>query len=124
CDGVTPPQGRPKASGNFLVSPNFFRTRDTFRQDLIDESQLIRVLSPDPTNPTCAVNSTHPAGCANAIFTATTLQQIDPTQIFWVSQSLGSMSGTIAVSANPRITKAAFSVGGGSTVDIFTNSPS
>jgi len=35
--------GIPVFSSNYVISANFFRTRDTFRQDLIDQSQLILV---------------------------------------------------------------------------------
>ena len=36
-------------SSNYLVSANFFRTRDTFRQDMIDQSQLVRAVAFAPT---------------------------------------------------------------------------
>jgi hypothetical protein len=48
---------------------------------------------------------------------------IDPTKVYFSGQSLGSIQGIGDVATNPRITKAAFNVGGGTVVDIFTNSP-
>jgi hypothetical protein len=113
CATCTNASALPAASGNFLISGNLFRTRDTLRQDIIDESQLIRVLSPDPTG----------AQLANLIFTSALRFQIDPTQIWFVGQSLGAISGTVDVAANPRITKAALNVGGSTIVDVFSNSP-
>lgn len=106
------PSGTPKASANYLVSANFFRTRDSFRQDIIDESQLIRVLSPNP------------AGGPNAITSATpTSTLIDATKIWYVGQSLGSINGTVSVAANARIAQAVLNVGGGTAVDVFSQSP-
>jgi hypothetical protein len=109
--------GIPVVSANYLVSANFFRTRDTMRQDLIDQSQLIHVLAPRPPTPL------GPLG--NPVFDALLLQGIviDPQRVGYIGQSLGSIQGVPDVAANPRITSAVFNVGGGTTVDIFTNSP-
>src|SRR5207253_6905465 len=41
--------GIPAVSSNYLVSANFFRTRDTLRQDMIDQSQLVRAVAFAPT---------------------------------------------------------------------------
>jgi hypothetical protein len=48
---------------------------------------------------------------------------IDPTKIYFVGQSLGSIQGTADVAVNPRISEAVLNVGGGTVVDIFTTSP-
>ena len=57
CDGaglikapVTPgatgnTDGIARASSNYLISANFFRTRDSLRQDVIDQSQLVRAIA-------------------------------------------------------------------------------
>ena len=37
--------GNAVTSGSFLVSANFFRSRDTVRQDILDQSMLVRVLT-------------------------------------------------------------------------------
>jgi hypothetical protein len=106
--------GIPAVSGNFLVSANFFRTRDSMRQDLIDESQLVHVLAPTAA----------PTG--NAVFDYLSMMKgfiIDPATIYYSGQSLGAIQGAMNVATNPRISKAVFNVGGGSLVDVFTNSP-
>jgi hypothetical protein len=120
---VAAPDGVPVISGNYLVSSNFFRTRDTLRQDLIDESQLIRTMAFVPTGPPPSTSAIY-----DQIFTHSALATghgllIDPTTIYFSSQSLGSIQGTMDVATNPRISKAAFNVGGGTVVDIFTQSP-
>lgn len=103
-------------SSNYLISANFFRTRDTFRQDLIDESQLVRALAFAPSG-------APPTG--HAVFDHMVAQGviIDPTKIYFSGQSLGAVQGTMDVATNPRISKAVLNVGGGTVVDIFTNSP-
>jgi len=108
--------GISKISGNFLLSTNLFRTRDTMRQDLIDQSQLVRTLAFVPPEP---------AGVHHLVFEhmLQTGVIIDPQKIYFSGQSLGSIQGTMDVATNPRISKAVFNVGGGSIVDIVTNSP-
>ena len=123
CAAATLTKGIPIASSNFLIGANIFRTRDTQRQDLIDESQLIRVLSPNPACDPAALATDPAHSCANQILTASTGFQIDRAKIWYVGISLGSIAGTVDVAANPRIGKAAFSVGGGTLADTFTNSP-
>ena len=119
-------EGIPFVSGNYLISSNFFRTRDTFRQDLIDESALIRAVAfipsgPPPTGDTIfdtVVGFSTAAGAS-----PTSIFIVDPTQIYFSGQSLGAIQGAPDVATNPRITKAGFNVGGGTVVDVFTNSP-
>ncbi|MBS2021599.1 MAG: hypothetical protein JST92_04265, partial [Deltaproteobacteria bacterium] len=111
--------GVPLASSNFLISANFFRSRDTLRQDIIDQSQLIRaiaVAAPDPL---------HPAPFGHTVFDHLLGQGIviNAAQVFFSGQSLGAIQGTVDVASNPRISKAVLNVGGGTVVDIFTNSP-
>ena len=71
CSSAFPGAGAPVTSGNYFVSANFFRTRDSLRQDIIDQSQLVRVLSPDPTG----------SQLANMITTALVGVQFDPTKV-------------------------------------------
>jgi hypothetical protein len=113
--GFTGAGGIPVVSSNFLVSANFFRTRDTLRQDIIDQSQLVRAVTALST----------PGAPANPLFDHMSAQGviIDPQTIFFAGQSLGAIQGTVDVAANPRISRAVFNVGGGTIVDIFTNSP-
>ncbi|HTO97903.1 MAG TPA: hypothetical protein VMK66_12720, partial [Myxococcales bacterium] len=110
--------GIPVVSSNYLISANFFRSRDTFRQDIIDQSQLIRALvftSPAPP-PTGHTVFDHMVGQGLII---------DPTpgKVYFAGQSLGSIQGVPDVAANPRISRAVFNVGGGTVVDTFTTSP-
>jgi hypothetical protein len=117
------PDGIPAVSGNYLVSTNFFRTRDTMRQDLIDESQLIRALAFVPAGPPQQNHAVF-----DFIFTRSAQATghgllIDPTTIYFSGQSLGAIQGAMDVAANPRISRAGFNVGGGTLVDVFTNSP-
>jgi len=106
--------GVPLASSEYFISGNFFRVRDSFRQDVIDQSQLVRVVSPvaAPSN----------TDLLDAL--ATYGVQIDPSQIYWAGQSLGSIEGTLNTAANPRISRAALNVGAAGLVDAFTNAPS
>jgi hypothetical protein len=104
-------------SGNYLVSANFFRTRDTLRQDLIDQSQLVRVMAPVPPTPIM------PIGDPVFDHLLSEMIVVDPTSITFIGQSLGAIQGTADVAANPRISAAVLNVGGGTSVDILTNSP-
>jgi hypothetical protein len=113
----------PVASSNFLIGTNFFRTRDTQRQDTIDQSQLVRVLSPNPACQLGAPPTDAARTCANKVLPLALGVQIDPGQIWYVGQSLGSIEGTVDVASNPRFNKAALNVGGGTIVDVFTTSP-
>jgi hypothetical protein len=114
--GASATDGIPAVSGNFLISANFFRTRDSLRQDLIDQSQLIRALAFAPS-------AAPPTG--HAVFDHMVARGliIDPATIYFSGQSLGAIQGTMDVATNPRISKAVFNVGGGTLVDIFTNAP-
>ena len=106
--------GIPAVSGQYYISSNFFRTRDTIRQDMIDESQLTRVMAGDGV--TATTLKTHLAGRLPAL-------AVNPGVVYYSSQSLGSLNGAGNVATNPRISKAGFNVGGGTTVDVFTNAP-
>jgi hypothetical protein len=119
----TTQDGIPVVSGNYLVSANFFRTRDTLRQDLIDESQLIRALAFAPAGAPSQNHTVFDHIFTHAMATFSTGMLIDPTTIFFSGQSLGAIQGTMDVATNPRISKAAFNVGGGTIVDIFNSSP-
>ena len=92
------------ASGNYIISANFFRTRDSLRQDILDESMLVRVLT---------------TAQGQAVIQAA----LNPGEVYFVGQSLGSIEGTLDVAANPRFSRTALNVGGGTIVDIFTTSP-
>jgi hypothetical protein len=103
------------ASTRFLITTNFFRARDTFRQYALDTSALTLAVARPPTmtapsgNPLTAVL---PAGV-----------MVDPRAIYYEGVSWGSIDGVSVVATNPRITRAAFSVGGGTIVDALSTSP-
>ncbi|MFT3912766.1 MAG: hypothetical protein QM704_01380 [Anaeromyxobacteraceae bacterium] len=108
--------GIPIVSGNFLVSVNFFRTRDTLRQDAIDQSQLVRALAFVPTGPPPTTNPVFDHLAAGGVV-------IDPAKVRYLGQSLGSLQGAMSMAVNPRLASGVLNVGGGTIVDIFTNSP-
>jgi hypothetical protein len=114
--GWTGANGIPLASSSFLVTANFFRTRDTLRQDIIDQSQLIRAIAFAPSGLPPTGNTVFDQMVASG-------RVIDPAQVYYSGQSMGAIQGTVDVAANPRITRAALNVGGGTLVDIFTTSP-
>lgn len=103
-------------SGNYLVTKNLFRIRDSLRQDLIDQAQLVRVLGFVPTGPP-------PTGHAVFDHMAARGAIIDPAVTYFSGQSLGAIQGAMDVATNPRIAKAALNAGGGTIVDVFANSP-
>ena len=125
CNTAGTNPGTPVATGNFLLGANLFRTRDSFRQDVIDQAQLIRVLGVDPSG--LLKSPPVPVPDSEEIFHAmldTFGVIIDPSKVYFIGQSLGSISGTVDVATNPRISKAVLNVGGGTVVDVFRTSPS
>lgn len=112
-----PQEGVALASSNYLVSANLFRTRDSFRQDVIDQSALILALARPPQLPVLPQTSTvvTELGTKGIV--------INPGEVYWVGQSLGAILGTLNVAANPRISRAVLNVGGGTVVDVLTNAP-
>ncbi|HEY5950532.1 MAG TPA: hypothetical protein VIV40_33805 [Kofleriaceae bacterium] len=109
--------GIPFVSGNYLfMTTNFFRTRDSLRQDLIDQSQLVRAIAFVPSG-------LPPTGHAVFDHMVTHGLIIDPAKIYYSGQSLGADQGAANVASNPRISKAAFNVGGGTLVDVLMNAP-
>jgi len=96
--------GVAKASGNFFVSGNLFRMRDTMRQDIIDEVALVQALRATPV-------------------ASLGVSALDPNNVFFVGQSLGSISGVADIAASGVFTRAVLNAGGGTFVDIATNSP-
>jgi hypothetical protein len=106
----------------YFVSANFFRTRDALRQNVLDVSALTLALNRPPA---AAGYPPQPAAGSNPFVNALGAlgMAIDPTTSYYEGISLGSISGTLAVAANPRISRALFSVGGGTLVSIFTTAP-
>jgi pimeloyl-ACP methyl ester carboxylesterase len=113
------PDGYATDSANYLVSANFFRTRDTLRQDLIDQSALVLALARPPQLP--AVPAANQALLGHLLLQKGIL--IDPAQTYWAGQSLGAMLGTLNLAANPRLTRGLLNVGGGTLTDVLTQAP-
>ncbi len=102
------------ASGQYLISANFFRFRDAIREDVLDQSALVLALAP-PTPRTTDAFATTAAGLGVAI---------DPTRVYYLGQSLGGIVGTQILATNPRYSRGVLNVPGGTFVDVFTTSPS
>lgn len=107
-----------RASGNYFISPNFFRIRDAVREDLFDQSALIQAVARPPLGaPETLEPLTQRLIGADGVY-------VDPTRVYFVGMSLGGMIGTSVVATNPRISEAVLNVAGGTLTDIFTRSPS
>ena len=127
---TNPGDGNVAISANYLVAANFFRLRDTLRQDVIDASGVILSLSRPPA-PFPAIPGTTATGGLSAVGAHLYAQGLlingfaaAGGGVHWVGQSFGAIQGTLSLAANPRLTKGVLNVGGGTLVDIFTNSPS
>jgi hypothetical protein len=112
----TAPKGLPFASGNFLLSLNLFRTRDTLRQDIADQAFLALALA----RPVALRGGGALDPLAEHLDTTYGIA-IDPTKVYFVGQSLGAMLGALSVAANPRFTRAVLAEGGATAIDIFAN---
>src|SRR5262249_26829447 len=89
CPGpspTAPTDGIPTVSSNYVTSTNFFRTRDTFRQDLIDQSQLVRALAFVPSGAPPTGHSVFDHMAQGGVI-------IDPAQVYYSGQSLGAIQG-------------------------------
>lgn len=112
CSGGSVPV---TAGSRYFIGANFFRTRDAFRQNLLDVGALVLALDRPPTLPAPAANP----------FTALlpTGLLVDARFVYYEGLSLGSISGTSVLAVNSRMSRGSLSVGGGTVVDVFTNSP-
>lgn len=91
---------------NFIEAANLFATRDRFRQQVVDLSQVVRV-----------VRGTGPGSLQAAA------GALDAAQVTYVGQSLGGMLGTLFTAASPDVGPAVLNVPGGSVADILLTSP-
>jgi pimeloyl-ACP methyl ester carboxylesterase len=108
--------GVPRISGwNILNLTNLFATRDNFRQQVVDLSQLTRVLEGGGTG-------NFNAQLASAIAVLGT--SIDPTRINYAGQSLGGILGTLYASAAPDVHNVVLNVPGADPGSILLLSPS
>jgi hypothetical protein len=110
-----------RVGSRYWLTSNFFRTRDSFRQNVLDISALTLALNRLPASlyPPQPAAGTNPfANALGGLGLA-----VHPGTTYYEGISLGSISGLSAVAANPRISRALFSVGGGSLMTLLTNSP-
>jgi len=100
--------GVPAASGQrFLNVANPFATRDNIRQHVIDAASLLRAL---------ALNS-GPGG----ITTPAPAPALNPAKVYYLSQSMGSILGTLVLSVDSLPTKAVLNVPGAPLPNIIFN---
>ena len=91
---------------------DFVAIRDNFRQTVVDEMNLVRLVE----NPALDLSLLGPA-------LGGTAPKLDPTHIYYDGGSLGGMMGTITLAVEPDIRAAALQVPGGGFVDLIaTNS--
>lgn len=108
------------ASGRYFISANFFRSRDAFRQDLVDQSALGLALARPPF-PLAYQPASDPFTAALLAMTPPVV--VDPSAIYFEGISLGGIAGTEILATNPRVTRGALSVPGGTLTDVFTTAP-
>ncbi|HEX7501056.1 MAG TPA: hypothetical protein VF524_12240, partial [Polyangia bacterium] len=105
------------ASGNYFVSPNFFRLRDGFRQDLLDHAALVLALARPPAPfPQPAANAVADALLAKGII-------VNPTAVHYEGLSLGGIAGTSILATNPRFARGVLNAPGGALVDVLATAP-
>jgi hypothetical protein len=116
ADFARDPSGKVLVSGwNIFSLTNFFATRDNFRQQVIDLSQLVNVLkSTQATN----------IGAQIAAANGGTAIPLDTTKLNYVGQSLGGILGTLFNSVSPDTNNVVLNVPGGALVSIILNAPS
>ncbi len=114
--GDPAPVKAPAISGWNIFFPyeNFFATRDKFRQQVIDLSQLVAVLK-----------STDAKKLGNQLFLANgnVPVPLDATKVNFTGQSLGGILGTLFNSVSPDTNNVVLNVSGGNLIALFLNSP-
>jgi len=95
-------------SSEYFVTSNLFRLRDSVRQDVIDQSVLVRALT--STNGQLALQPAAPG------------YVVDPTKVYYVGTSQGGIQGPANVSANPRFGPTVLNAAGGTYADIAATS--
>jgi len=102
----------PTISGwNILNLTNLFATRDNFRQQVIDLTQLSRVIAASGTGSLNDLLSTVAAG-----------KTLDGMHINYAGQSLGGILGTLYSSVATEVHRTVLNVPGGDPVDILLTS--
>jgi Bacterial virulence factor lipase N-terminal len=108
--------GRPLISGwNMFGLATLFATRDNFREQVIDLSQLVQVLR--ATVPTSLANRISSAGGMGAA-------TLDLTKINYVGQGLGGILGTLFNAVSPDTTHVVTNTPGGDLPTLLLDAPS
>lgn len=108
-DGI--PDDLPLAVSFFAGFSDFVAVRDNFRQTVLDQTSLVRLIQSSKLD-------------LSALATATggTTPVLDGSRISWSGGSLGGIMGTMTVAVEPEIHAAAFQVPGASFVQLITTS--
>jgi hypothetical protein len=109
-------------SGQTFIGANFFRTRDAFRQNLIDQAALALSLARPSWAPGVGTAS-HADALAAALLADGISISPDPNAIYWEGISLGGIAGTDVLATNFRVSRGVTSVAGGALFDVFTKAP-
>jgi len=118
CEGgdfLRDPTNVPRISGwNILNLTNQFATRDNFRQQVVDLSQLTRVIAATGNGSLNSFLSTlaPPPG-----------KPLDPMHINYTGQSLGGILGTLYSSVATEVHRTVLNVPGGDPTEILLTSP-
>jgi hypothetical protein len=105
-------------SGQTFIGANFFRTRDAFRQNLIDQSALALALARPAWAPAVPGTLFTARLAADGIDVST-----NPDAVYWEGISLGGITGTEILATNPRFTEGVLAAPGATLFDLFTSSP-
>jgi hypothetical protein len=129
CQGVgadfarDPSSKIPLISGwNIFSLTNFFATRDNFRQQVIDLSQLVNILK--STSATNLAAKMLAANAASGTPADPATLPLSSTNFNYVGQSLGGILGTLFNSVSPDTNNVVLNVPGGALVSIILNAPS
>jgi dienelactone hydrolase len=108
-DGI--PDELPLAVSFFAGFSDFVAVRDNFRQTVLDQTSLVRLIQ----SPKLDLS-----GLADAAGGAA--PKLDGSRIYWSGGSLGGIMGTMTVAIEPEIRGAALQVPGASFVQLITTS--
>ena len=110
--------GAPVISGwNLLNLNNLFAARDNFRQQVIDLSQLTRVIVGSPS---VSGSTSFEQALSSSVGMPV---DVDETQIDYVGVSLGGILGSLYTSVSPEIHRVVLNVPGGGLINVLLSSP-
>jgi hypothetical protein len=117
------PNGNPLISGwNAFSLTNFFATRDNFRQQVIDLSQLVNILK--STNAKSLGAQIAEANAASTTPADPLTLPLSSTNLNYAGQSLGGILGTLFNAVSPDTNNVVLNVPGGALVKIILDGPS